>query len=189
MQLTLRELITALHGMGFGAFFLLAFSGALIELRRICAPGSPDALGTRDLRLLRAYLIAMCVLGWGAVLSGAYVVYPWYRAHPPAGVADLGEYPQMKLLSSPTTAGWHSFGMEWKEHVAWFAPIAMTMVAFVVIKYGTDLSRHKRVRNAAFAFAASAFFAAGIAGLLGALINKGAPVRGGAQINLMGTPK
>jgi hypothetical protein len=183
--LTLREFITDLHGMGFGAFFLLAFSGALIELRRICRPGSPSTFGSRNLKLFRAYLIVMCVLGWGAVLSGAYIVYPWYRAHPPAEVSDLGEYPQMKLLSSPATAGWHKFGMEWKEYVAWFAPIAMTMVAFVVSKYGSDLSKHRQVRNSVFAFAVSAFIAAGVAGVFGALINKGAPVRGGPQINLM----
>jgi len=189
MQMTFRELVTALHGMGFGAFFLLAFSGALFELHRVCTSKGPSDTCKGDLRLLRAYLIAMCVLGWCAVLSGAYIVYPWYRAHPPAGLADLAEYSQRKLLSSPATSGWHRFGMEWKEYVAWFAPIAMTMVAYVIIHYGPDLAKHRRVRNAVFVFAAAAFLAAGVAGVLGALINKNAPVQGGATMILMGGTK
>ena len=101
----------------------------------------------------------------------------------------MAQYPRALLLSDAKTADWHEFGMEWKEHVAWFAPIAMTAVAYVVIKYGSDLARHRRVRNAAFAFAAAAFIAAGIAGVFGALINKNAPVQGGAMITLMGEPK
>lgn len=35
MEITWRDLITALHGMGFGALFLLAFSGAIIEMYRM----------------------------------------------------------------------------------------------------------------------------------------------------------
>ena len=31
-------------------------------------------------RFLKGYLLVMVVLAWGAVLTGAYVVYPWYRA-------------------------------------------------------------------------------------------------------------
>jgi hypothetical protein len=44
--------------------------------------------------------------------------------------------------------------MEWKEYVAWFAPISITMVAYVFIKYESDLPRHRPVRDAVFAFAA-----------------------------------
>jgi hypothetical protein len=41
------------------------------------------------------------------------------------------------------TIGLHSLGMEWKEHVAWFAPISITLVAFVFIQYGRDLKNHR----------------------------------------------
>lgn len=182
-------MITALHGMGFGALFLLAFSGALIELYRICTPERSSALGVREHKFLSLYLIIMVVLAWCAVLSGAYLVYPWYRAVPPAGITDYAGYPQRLLLSSSTTSGWHSIGMEWKEHVAWFAPIAITMVAYVSIKYGSDLSRHRQVRKSVLAFCAAAFIAAGIAGAFGAFLNKYAPVQGGTQITLMKAPK
>src|ERR1019366_9775671 len=38
MEIMTRGLLTILHGMGFGALFMLAFSGALAELYRISAP-------------------------------------------------------------------------------------------------------------------------------------------------------
>jgi hypothetical protein len=185
MQMSFREILTIIHGMGCGGLLLLAFSGALIQFYRICTPDRSAPLSIYEQKLLRIYLIALAVLAWSAVLSGAYVVYPWYRAHPPAGMTDYAEYAQRSLLSSPTTAGWHNVGMEWKEHVAWFAPIAITMVAFVFIKYGSDLSRHRQVRKAAFAFTVAAFIAAAIAGTFGAMLNKKAPVQGGAVIKIM----
>jgi hypothetical protein len=185
MQMSFREIITILHGLGCGGLLLLAFSGAFMGLFRLCAPDTSSSLSVCERKLFRIYLIAMAVLAWGAVLSGAYVVYPWYRAHPPQGVTDFAGYPQRSLLSSPATAGWHSLGMEWKEHVAWFAPIALTMIAFVFVKYGSDLCKHRQVRRAAFAFTVAAFIAAGIAGTFGALINKKTPIQGGTVIKLM----
>ena len=42
--------------------------------------------------------------------------------------------------------------MEWKEHVAWLAPISITMAAAVFIHYGRNLKRHPQLRNAVLAF-------------------------------------
>ena len=39
MEVSTRDLVTVLHGMGFGALFMLAFSGALAELYRMSASG------------------------------------------------------------------------------------------------------------------------------------------------------
>jgi hypothetical protein len=185
MQISSRELFTAMHGLGFAALLLLAFSGALIELYRFRSPDGFSAPTARDLKFMRGYLIVMAVLAWCTVLSGAYIVYPWYRAKPPAGITNLAGYPQRSLLANPATAGWHTLGMEWKEHVAWFVPIIMTMIAYVHITYGSDLSKHQRVRKAVFAFGIAAFVVAGIAGAFGAFINKHAPVQGGSIIRLM----
>jgi len=63
------------------------------------------------------------------------VIYPWYRAVPPAGAALAG-YPQRLLMSNPATSGWHDIGMEWKEHIAWLAPISLTACAYVFWRYG-----------------------------------------------------
>ncbi len=93
-------------------------------------------------------------------------------------------FPQHLLMSSSTTIGWHSLGMEWKEHVAWFAPISITTVAFVFIRYGRDLINHKQLRATVLGFAVASFLAAGIAGFFGAMIDKSAPVQGGPTIQL-----
>lgn len=186
MEMTLRAFLTAIHGMLFGFFFLLAIYGVVVELCRSIYAKQPSDLTGRGYSLERLYLICMVVLGWAAVLSGAYIVYPWYRAIPPAGIASLILYPQALLKSSPTTAGWHSLGMEWKEHIAWFAPIAMTMVAWVLIRYRRSMREHPQVRTAVLVFALVAFGAVGVAGFFGAMLNKHAPVRGGSTIQLTG---
>jgi len=51
-----------------------------------------------------------------------------------------------------STAQWHEFGMEWKEHVAFLPPIAATVVAFVVSYYGAQLAREIGERRAVMIF-------------------------------------
>ncbi len=190
MEITARALWTMIHGMGFGALYLLACSGALVGLYQFTTSFSPPEFTLGRERILRGYLIAMVVLAWAAVLSGAYVVYPWYRAAPPPGAPDLALFPQRLLMSRPFTVGWHSLGMEWKEHVAWLAPISITMVASVFIRYGRDLGKHRQLLAATLVFTVVSFVAAGLAGFLGAMIDKQAPVQGGTLIQLSaGEPK
>ncbi|MBI3959056.1 MAG: hypothetical protein HY328_09625, partial [Chloroflexi bacterium] len=66
--------------------------------------------------------------------------------------------------------------MEWKEHVAWFAPILATAVAFIVWRYGDHLIEDSYLRKIVTALFILAFLTAGIAGLMGALITKAAPI-------------
>jgi lipopolysaccharide export LptBFGC system permease protein LptF len=96
-------------------------------------------------------------------------VYPWYREKSPTS-------PKSILLSKSSTKDWHTFGMEWKEHIAWLSPILATAVAFIVLYYGTNLIRHDRVRKTAMALFVLAFAFAAVAGTMGALITKSAPV-------------
>lgn len=184
MEISTHDLVTVLHGMGFGALFMLAFSGAVVELYRLSAPSAPTQVSAREQQLLGFYLLAMVVLAWLTVFSGAYIVYPWYRAVPPAGVTDLANYPRRLLLSTGQTSEWHNIGMEWKEHVSWLAPIAMTMVAYVTWKYGRTI-QHRRLRIGVLGFTVAAFLATAVAGAFGAFLNKYAPVRGGSVIILM----
>jgi hypothetical protein len=184
MEITVRGLWTLIHGMGFGVLYLLAGSGALIELYRFITSPAPSESTPGQERFLRVYLCVMVVLAWAAVLTGAYVIYPWYRATPPPGTIDLLTFPQRLLMSNPNSIRWHSFGMEWKEHVAWFAPISITMVAFIFMRYGRDLKNHRQLRSAVLCFALVSFLAAGIAGFFGAMINKYAPIQGGYTIQL-----
>lgn len=185
MEMTERGLWTLIHGMGFGGLYLLACSGAIVELWRRYAPAAEASVSTRDESFFRIYLIVMTLLAWLAVFTGAYIIYPWYRATPPAGLTNLAAFPQRLLMSNPATIGWHSIGMEWKEHVAWLAPISISMACAVFLKYGRAIRNHPALRNAVLCFVAVSFIAAGIAGFFGAEIDDHAPVRGGSTIHLM----
>lgn len=176
MELTHHEIWGLIHGVIFGGTFLLAFAGVLAEL---CSLRSPllTALGLgKKLRIIRLGTWVMTVIVWLAVISGTYIVYPWYRAKPPADVTDFANYPRSFLLSSEHTAGWHEFGMEWKEHVAWLSPILMTALLFLVVRYGPRLATDDRMRRIAIALLFLAFAAAAIAAGFGAIITKIAPV-------------
>jgi hypothetical protein len=188
MQISARALITLIHGLLFGGFFLLAVFGVLIELIRSAYASQTSELTKPGRSLATLYLWTTAVLAWGTVVTGTYVVYPWYRAVPPPGTADLASFPQALLLASKATSGWHRLGMEWKEHVAWIAPIGVTMVAYVMIAQDSAMKAHAQVRKAVVTFALVALASAAIAGFFGAMINKQAPVSGGSEIRLLKEP-
>ncbi len=181
MQFTDRELWAVIHGLVLGTLFLLAFGGGLAGLwslreRYLTAEG----LAERSPRLFIGTGV-MAIVAWLTVITGTFIVYPWYRAAPPQGTdltnqAGLLDFPRYWLLASDSTAEWHKFGMEWKEHVAWLAPFLATAVAFAVLYYGSQLVRRGDVRRGLLVFFTLAFVAAGIAGLFGAFITKAAPV-------------
>ncbi len=104
-------------------------------------PGADDSVVLRHL----------AVVAWATVITGTWIVCPWYRA----ALARVGEdvfagcaggvrptgtcSPRDFLLSnvSDPTEAWHSFGMEWKEHVVRAAPpFLATAAAFLVTYYG-----------------------------------------------------
>jgi hypothetical protein len=175
MTLTSREIWAIIHGMLLGSLFLLAFAGGLAELINLGDAWASEGSIAKRVRRLIAGTWVMAVTAWLTVITGSYIVYPWYRAKPPAG-ADLSLFPRSLLLAKPTTAGWHNFGMEWKEHVAWFAPILATAVAYLVTYYGARLAKEDKIRRAVIVIFTLAFLTAGVAGLFGAFINKAAPI-------------
>ncbi len=179
MDLTNRETWTALHGMVFGALFLLAFAGGIAGLWSLRPEWvTVNGLQERMMRL-KVGVVGMAVVAWVTVVTGTWIVYPWYRDPAPQGTtgADLEKYPRAFLLADPDLDQWHKFGMEWKEHIAWIAPILATAVAFIVVYYGNQLIVDKRLRYVAMALFVLAFAAAGIAGLMGAFITKAAPIQ------------
>jgi hypothetical protein len=169
VNFTDREWWTVIHGMGLGAVFLLAFAGGLAEFYGLRSDWETRAgIAARMLRL-RIGVTAMAVAAWGTVITGTWIVYPWYRD-------PAADSPRSTLLADEATKDWHEFGMEWKEHVAWFSPILATVVAFIVIYYGVNLIRHERVRRTAMILYVLAFLFAAVAGAFGAFITKVAPV-------------
>jgi hypothetical protein len=185
MEITSRSLWTLIHGMGFGALYLLACSGAIAAIYRRYPTNEEGPIAPHSELPLGIYLAAMAALAWLTVLSGTYIVYPWYRATAPAEDANLAAFPRSLLLSNPATRQWHSIGMEWKEHVAWLVPIAITTAAVVVIRYARDLKYHPQLRIALQGFIVLSLFAAGVAGFFGAMLDKNAPVEGGQTIQLV----
>jgi hypothetical protein len=185
MEITTRSLWTLIHGMGFGVLYLMACSGALVELYRRYCSQNPALAAQRDETFLRVYLVIMALLAWLAVITGSYIIYPWYRATPPQGAKTLLAYPRSLLLSDPATSAWHNIGMEWKEYIAWITPIAITMAAVVVLQYGRRLKDHTQLRNTVLCFVWASLLAAGVAGFFGAMLNKNAPVEGGDTIHVM----
>jgi hypothetical protein len=185
MEITTRSLWTLVHGMGFGALYLLAGSGAIALLYLRFSAHAPASASPQGDRFLGIYLTVMSALAWLTVLTGTYIIYPWYRAAPPAGILILKAFPRSLLLSNPATKQWHLIGMEWKEHVAWLVPIAITAAAVIAIRYARDLKHHPQLRSALLGFTALSLFAAGIAGFFGAMLDKHAPVDGGQTIQLI----
>lgn len=173
MAITPREAWTVVHGMLFGAIFLLAFSGGLANLFAL-RPEWATNFGIKEALLrLKAGLWGMAIIAWATVITGTFVVYPWYAGQ----AATAAGTPASVLRANPATAGWDTFGMEWKQHVGWLAPIAATVVAVSVTYYGPTLAKKAGERNALLLFFLLAFGAAGVAGFLGALLNKVAPIR------------
>ncbi len=169
MELTERELWTVIHGIGLGATFLLAFAGGLAGLYSL-RPDLVTVSGIRErLPRLEVGTIVMAIVAWLTVISGTWIVYVWYRDPSKTSARSL-------LLADPTKAEWHKFGMEWKEHVAWIAPILATAVAFVVLYYGPRLAQEAGMRKVLITLFIMAFAAEAVAGLFGAFINKAAPI-------------
>ena len=178
MSLTDRETWGLIHGVGLGALFLLAFAGGLAGIYSLRPSWLTHTGLSERIARLNIGTTAMAVIAWLTVITGTWIVYPWYRAAPPQGTSGeaLADFPRSFLLANPNLAGWHNFGMEWKEHIAWIAPILATAVAYVVIRYGLRLANMPKVRQALLTIFIVSFAAAGVAGLFGALITKAAPV-------------
>lgn len=170
-----RELWTAFHGMVLGAAFLLALTGALVSLWTLQPAWTTPVGAAMNVRRVIAGSWIMALLAWLTILIGTLVIYPMYRAKPPAE-APLAGYPKFRLLSQPQTADWHEFGMEWKEHVGWLAPILATAVAAVATRCRKMLMEERLIRRMLVFMLCVSFFCAAVAGLLGALINKVAPI-------------
>lgn len=176
MAMNGHEMWTVVHGMVFGFIFLLGFSGALYAVYSMKAEWLTAEGVTKAINNVKIYMWLLAGSVWAAVFTGAFIVYPWYRATPPQGQTDLTNFPKFLLLANPNTAEWHNFGMEWKEHVAFLAPMAATVVAFIVSYYGPVLAKKVGERRAVMIFFVLAFVAAAAAGLFGAFITKAAAV-------------
>ena len=189
-ELSNREFWTVVHGLVLGTIFLLLFGGGLAGLWSLRA-GLLTTEGVQErMRRLTVGMWAMAATAWATVITGTWIVYPWYRAELSvvgdedfAGCADAilpnaTCSPRDFLKSDVTgdTASWHNFGMEWKEHIAWAAPFLVTAVAFIVAYYGPRIIKRPWLRTVTIVMLVGGFGAAVIGGIYGAFLNKIAPI-------------
>ncbi|MBI4042899.1 MAG: hypothetical protein HY391_05425 [Deltaproteobacteria bacterium] len=169
MFMTAREFWTVIHGLLLGTVYLLAFSGGFAELWSLWKNG--EAAGNLQKRVRRIAWGAwvMAITGWLTLFTGTYIVYPWYRE-------KTADSPRSFLLADPLRSAWHTFGMEWKEHIAWMSPILATAVAVILISYGESVAKRRDIVAWIIFLFVFAFLTAAVAGLFGAFINKVAPI-------------
>jgi hypothetical protein len=185
-----RQLWTVIHGLVLGTIYLLLFGGGLAGLWSL-RPGFLTTAGVQErTRRLRIGMWAMAATAWATVITGTWIVYPWYReelavqgeddyagcvdALLPTNTCSPRDF--LKSNVSGDTESWHNFGMELKEHIAWAAPFLATAVAFIVAYYGARLIKRPWLRAATLVMFVGAFAAAAIGGFFGAFLNKIAPI-------------
>jgi hypothetical protein len=168
MNLTMMGWWTVLHGFVLGLVFLVAFGGGVMKLGTLGHTWTPPELAG-VLRRLKIYVWIVAVSTWLMVITGTYISYVPYRAPGPAS-------PKSKVLAAVDTAWLHTFAMEWKEHIAWAAPLLATAVVVIVTCYGASLATRNDLRRAAMVFLVLSFVSSVVGSVLGFLIYKAVPI-------------
>ena len=176
MLFTERSIWTMIHGIGLGGAALMGLAAALFYLYAARTSGdrflpSPDAS-----RALAAVTVLTAAMLWLTVLVGTYIVFPPYRATPPAGTVDLSAFPRSLIMGSPDTRWLHAFAMESKEHVPWIAAMLATAVAFVAVRYRSRVVADASLRNMAITLLTICLALVAFVSLMGVFVNKVAPL-------------
>jgi hypothetical protein len=169
-----RSIWTMLHGIGLGGGALIALGAALFYLsatRPSHGTAAPPEAGA-----FAGATILGAVLLWLSVIVGTYVLFPLYRATPPAGTTDLSAFPRSLILANPSTAWLHAFAMESKEHMPWIAAMLTTSVAFVAVRYRSSVLDSASLRRMSMALLAISFALVAFVSLMGVFVNKVAPL-------------
>ncbi len=172
MLFTDRSIWTMVHGIVLSGAALMALAAAVFSLRTMRNTATPE-----QSRTLAQLMVFIAVTLWLAVLVGTYIIFPLYRVTPPEGATDPSQFPRAFLLANPDTAWLHAFAMEIKEHVPWIASMLATAVAFVGMRYRSQLLNDSPLRNMAMTLLVICFVLVSVAGLLGTFINKVAPLQ------------
>jgi hypothetical protein len=163
------------HGIVLGGATLMGLAAALFHLYAARTPVEPRIAAPAS-RAFATLTTATAVTLWLTVLVGTYVIFPPYRAAPPAGATDLRPYPRSLIQASPDTRWLHSFAMESKEHMPWIAAMIATAVAFVAVRCRSALLSEASLRSMAAVLLAICFVLVSFVSLLGVFVNKVAPL-------------
>ena len=171
-----RSIWTMLHGVVLGGGALVGLAAALFGIAALGTADAPVATMERQARYVTWLLLFIATALWLTVLVGTYVTFPPYRATPPEGLSDLSQFPRSLIQSNPQTVWLHSFAMEIKEHVPWIAAMLASAVAFVAVRYRSQILSDSQIRRGAQMLLALCFVLVAAMSLLGVFINKVAPL-------------
>ena len=170
-----RSIWTMAHGIGLGGAALLGLAAASFYL--YAARPALDPTGSeKGSRAFATVMVITAVMLWLTVIVGTYIIFPPYRAAPPPGTTDLGQFPRALVLANPDTAWLHAFAMEVKEHMPWIASMLTTAVAFIAARYPAAAMNDGSLRRIALTLLAISFGIVAFVSLLGVFVNKVAPL-------------
>ncbi len=175
MLFTGPSIWTMVHGVGLGGAALLGLAASLFYL--YAAPPAPgSSAASASSRALARLTMFTAIALWLTVIVGTYVMFPPYRATPPAGAVDLTPFPRSLLQANAETAWLHALAMETKEHVPWIASMLATSVAFVCGRYRSAVLTDPALRSITTLAVAICFVLVSFVSLMGVWVNKVAPV-------------
>jgi hypothetical protein len=177
MLFTDRSIWTMVHGIALGGATLMGLAAALFHLYAARTSGEPQITTPQASGALGRLTVLTAAMLWLTVLVGTYVIFPAYRATPPAGVTDLSPFPRSLIQAHADTAWLHSFAMESKEHMPWIASMIATAVAFVTVRYRSTVLGDASLRNMVTLLLAICFALVSFVSLLGVFVNKVAPLQ------------
>lgn len=170
-----RSIWTMVHGIGLGGAALLGLAAALFYVYA-ARPALVPTAGEHGSRAFAAVTVFTAAMVWLTVIVGTYIVFPPYRATPPAGTIDLSQFPRAFVLANPQTAWLHAFAMEIKEHMPWIASMLTTAVAFIAVRYPVAALKNPWLRRMSLGLLAVSFSIVAFVSLLGVFVNKVAPL-------------
>ena len=80
MRVSNHETWALIHGVAIGGLFLLGFTGGLAALWSLRSDLLTTAGVAQQVKRLRLGTALMAVMAWATVLTGAWIILPWYRA-------------------------------------------------------------------------------------------------------------
>jgi hypothetical protein len=177
MLFTDRSIWTMIHGIVLGGGALMGLAAALFYLHAARSFDSVSPSAPNASRAFAALTVTTAAMLWLTVLAGTYIVFPPYRATPPAGATDFSQFPRSLIQASADTAWLHSFAMESKEQMPWIASMLATAVAFVAGRHRSRVLHDASLRNMAVIFLAVCFAIVSFVSLMGVFVNKVAPLQ------------
>lgn len=171
-----RSLWTMIHGIVLSGAALMALAAAIFALRMLNAGRASEAVTKIQSNYMISLVVFMTVMLWLTVIVGTYITFPPYRALPPEGLTDLSMYPKAMLQANTGTLWLHSFAMETKEHIPWIASILATSVAFISLRFRSQMISDDKLNKLATWILGICLLLVSYAALLGVLVNKVAPL-------------